>query len=131
MNKVKKEIKINLQDKKHSGFVLLEALIALLIFSMGILALVGLQGVMIKGTTEAKNRSDASFVAQREIAMMWANPIALGAFAGTAAVAELPNGQKTTVVDTASGSATVTITWQAPGESAHRYSVNARIAGAL
>lgn len=130
MEKFKKELKIDSPDSKNGGFVLLEALIALLIFSMGILALVGLQGVMIKGTTDAKNRSDASFIAQREIAMMWASPAGINTFAGTTAVPELPNGSRVTVVNVATGAVTVTITWQVPGEPPHRYSVNARVTGA-
>ena len=52
---------------RQQGVVLLEALIAILIFSLGILGLVGLQASMVKGTSEAKNRAEASYVAQREI----------------------------------------------------------------
>jgi len=130
MNIYKKEKTLMVIDKDEKGFVLLEALIAILIFSMGILALVGLQGVMISGATEAKSRSDASFIAQRQIAMMWSNPAALATFAGTAAVPELPSGSQTTVVNTATGAVTVTVTWQTPSERPHRYAVDARIAGA-
>ena len=117
--------------KINDGFVLLEALIAILIFSMGILALVGLQGVMIKDTTESKNRADASFIAQRRVAMIWANPVALGTLGEVIDIKELPNGKlTTTIVDATTGAITVTVTWQEPGRPSHTYSVNARITGA-
>ena len=120
--------------KLQRGIVLLESLIALLIFSMGVLAIAGLQAAMVKGTTEAKIRSDASLIAQRRVAMMWANPANLASFEEVdSAVPELPNGLRSTVVGMVSANAAavvVTITWQTPGEAAHRYSTNANIAGA-
>lgn len=121
-------------NKFQRGIVLLESLIAVLIFSMGVLALIGLQGFMVKGTTEAKVRSDASLIAQRRIAMMWVNPVNLAAFEEVdTPVLELPNGLRTTAVGMIGPTAAavvVTITWQAPGGEAHRYSANANIAGA-
>lgn len=125
------------QKKRQRGIALLESLIALLIFSMGILALAGLQGFMVKGASEAKNRSDASVVAQRRIAMMWADakasPAALSeAYAEVnTVVPELPNGSRTTAFNTlVPDEVTVTVTWQAPGEPQHNFSTNANIVGA-
>jgi len=118
--------------KLQQGIALLESLIAILIFSMGIIAIAGLQGYMIKGASEAKNRSDASFVAQRRIAMMWANSANLADFAEAtpATVAELPSGTRTTTINNADrGDVTVTVKWQAPGEPAHQYVANALITG--
>jgi type IV pilus assembly protein PilV len=120
--------------KLQRGIALLESMIALLIFSFGILAIAGLQGHMVSGTAEAKNRSEASFIAQRRVAMMWANPANLAGFAEVdSIVPELPNGLRTTVVTSlpASSNATVaiTITWQSPGQSRHNYSTNALITG--
>jgi type IV pilus assembly protein PilV len=51
--------------------MLLEALIAILIFSIGILAVVGMQGVAIKNVTESRSRSEAAFLAQALLAQMW------------------------------------------------------------
>jgi type IV pilus assembly protein PilV len=56
---------------KQKGSMLLEALIAILIFSMGILALVGLQGTSVKLATDARYRSDASLQANQLIGQMW------------------------------------------------------------
>jgi type IV pilus assembly protein PilV len=117
----------------QQGVVLLEALIALLIFSFGILGIVGLQSAMIKGAGQAKYRTDASYIAQRRISMMWADPIHLsdGTYneATPVDVPELPAGKRTTAV-TMSGqdaNVTVTVSWTAPGEDTHQYSANANI----
>ncbi|MDO9205444.1 prepilin-type cleavage/methylation domain-containing protein [Methylotenera sp.] len=123
--------------KSQRGIALLESLIGLLIFSMGILAIAGLQGFMIKGTTEAKNRSDASVIAQRRVAMMWTDAKATSAALSAAyaeintVVPELPNGLRSTTFNAALPDAvTVTVTWQSPGEPQHNFSANARIDGA-
>jgi type IV pilus assembly protein PilV len=51
--------------------MLLEAMIAILIFSMGILAIVGLQSTAIRASSEAKYRSDACLLANQLIGQMW------------------------------------------------------------
>ena len=55
------------------GGLLLEALIGILLFSIGILAVVALQGSATKAVTEAKFRSDASFLADQLVGQIWAN----------------------------------------------------------
>lgn len=55
----------------QSGATLLEALVAIFIFSIGILALVALQAAAIKESIDAKYRSDASYLANQIIAQMW------------------------------------------------------------
>jgi type IV pilus assembly protein PilV len=61
-----------LQAPGHErGVMLIEALIAILIFSIGILAVVGMQGVAIKNVTESKYRSEAAFLANELISNMW------------------------------------------------------------
>lgn len=134
-NSQKKWIKASnakLQLKLQSGIVLLEALIAILIFSFGVLGIVGLQSAMIKGTSQAKYRADASYIAQRRISMMWANPTNLNASTyneTNTLVSELPAGQRTTAVtmDGNDANVTVTVSWTAPGEDTHSYSANANI----
>lgn len=64
------------------GSMLLEALIAILLFSMGILGLMGLQAIAIKNTAEAKYRTEAAFLANQIIGQMWTeNPANLAAYA--------------------------------------------------
>lgn len=126
------------------GAMLLEALIGILIFSMGILALVGLQAVSLKNTAEAKSRSDAAFLANQIIGQMWVDRANLAKYddadgghapriqwdADVAAL--LPGTNLTTpvapatrnpsiLVSAASGNmVTVTIQWRQPGESTDR-----------
>jgi type IV pilus assembly protein PilV len=57
--------------KREHGVMLIEALIAILIFSMGILAVVGMQGAAIKSVTDSKMRSEAALLANELIAQMW------------------------------------------------------------
>jgi Tfp pilus assembly protein PilV len=66
------------QKIRQQGMMLLEALIALVVFSFGILALVGLQAAMLKNTGSSKYRSDASYIAQKLVGQMWADPNNLG-----------------------------------------------------
>jgi len=57
--------------KTQSGIMLLEALIAILIFSLGILTVVALQATSIKLTGDAKYRTNATLLANRLIGQMW------------------------------------------------------------
>lgn len=54
----------------QGGSVLLEALISILIFSFGVLGLVGVQAAMISGASEAKYRNEAGFHANRLLGEM-------------------------------------------------------------
>jgi type IV pilus assembly protein PilV len=131
----------------QKGSILLEALISILIFSMGILAIVGLQGAAIKTVSDSQYRLEASFLANRVVSEMWTNvvnindyalpgggatgldvwlaevqsrlPGATAANAPTIAIAANPSGGFT---------ATVAIRWQGPGESTpHNYTTVAYI----
>jgi type IV pilus assembly protein PilV len=110
-------VKVN-YIKHQQGSMLLEALIAVLIFSLGILALVGLQGTMIKNTGSSKYRADASYIAEQRIGAMWADPANLASYVDASAVSisDLPNGMRQ-VTSLGSGSYKVTIGWTAPGET--------------
>lgn len=118
---------------RQQGVVLLESMIAILIFSMGILAIVGLQAAMIKSTTDAQYRAEASFIAQQKIGLIWADPdpahLANYADTDTDISALLPNGTRT-VTQPSPGQFVVTITWQAPGSSEeHHFTTTASITG--
>ena len=56
--------------KQQAGSTLLEALVAILIFSFGILAIVGMQAASISASTEAKYRSDANLLASQLLGIM-------------------------------------------------------------
>lgn len=102
----------------QQGVVLLEAMIAILIFSMGVLAVVGLQAAMIKNTSDAKSRADASYIAQQRIGLMWSDPANLALYleANTDISALLPGGMRT-VTQPVAGQFVVTVGWTAPGET--------------
>jgi type IV pilus assembly protein PilV len=55
----------------QSGVLLLEVLIALLIFALGVLGLVGLQATAIKQSSQTKFRADATLLANELIGQMW------------------------------------------------------------
>lgn len=47
---------------QQRGFSLLEALVAIVIFSLGVLGLIGLQAEAVRFSTDAKFRADAAFL---------------------------------------------------------------------
>jgi type IV pilus assembly protein PilV len=57
--------------KDQSGVMLLEALIAILIFSLGILGVVGMQASAVNASRDAKYRTDAGLLANELIGEMW------------------------------------------------------------
>jgi type IV pilus assembly protein PilV len=67
----------------QSGVMLLEALIAILVFALGVLALVGLQTVSIKQSSEAKFRADAVMLANEIIGQMWVTDRSFATLNGT------------------------------------------------
>jgi type IV pilus assembly protein PilV len=59
--------------KGQAGIVLLEALIAILVFSLGILTVIGIQAMSIKMAGEAQWRTRAALLADRLVGEMWAS----------------------------------------------------------
>lgn len=62
----------NYSNARQNGSVLLEALISILIFSIGILGLVGMQATAINTTSDAQFRSNAGFLVDQMIGTVWA-----------------------------------------------------------
>ena len=63
--------KKNVEFSCETGSVLLESLVAILVFSMGILALVSMQAFAVSSSSEAKYRSEATMLANELIGRMW------------------------------------------------------------
>lgn len=125
----------------QSGSVLLEGMIAILVFSMGVLAIVGLQASSMRTVSDAKYRLEASYLANRLVSSLWA--------AGSSGISNfsLPGGNSPELAtwladvttrlpgagdhaptvlitgDATSGfTATVTMSWQLPSEpEPHQY----------
>lgn len=113
----KRNMPITLNQK---GSVLLEALIAILIFSFGILAISGLQGAMMKNTADATFRSEASYAVQQELGNILVNPLGIGA-GYPKPVAGLPNGQ-IAMTPLTNGRIQFKVTWDAgDGANSHQY----------
>lgn len=68
---------------RQGGVALLEALIGILIFSIGILAVVGMQATAIRTVADSKYRSEAAFLANELVAQMWTDAANLGSYAYT------------------------------------------------
>ncbi|RJG06826.1 hypothetical protein D3870_13155 [Noviherbaspirillum cavernae] len=129
--------------KNQDGIALIEALIAIFLFSLGILALVGLQAVMSKNVTEAKLRGEASFLANQLIGQMWADLPNLASYAMTAngcttstyasctawrsmVQQMLPNGAANVTVN--GSDVSISLSWQMPGETVPaRFAIDANI----
>ena len=133
--------------RRQGGVMLLEALIGILIFSVGILAMVAMQGLAIGYVSDAKYRADAAFLADEIMSMIWLDRANMANYAccspvgsspnlapwvakvnnalpGSGAAANLPS----IVVDTAAGTVDITIRWQLPSaDSARNYRVIATI----
>jgi type IV pilus assembly protein PilV len=108
--------------KNQDGVVLVEGLIAIVIFAFGILAIIGMQGATVRQSTDAKYRVDAAFVVNQTLGTMWAaDRTNLAAFAATnKVVSSLPDGKLTVVVGAPTANnnvpVTVSVSWQSPGE---------------
>ena len=57
--------------RSQAGVMLLEALIGILIFSLGILAMIGLQARSIAAAADAQYRSEAASLAEQIVAQIW------------------------------------------------------------
>lgn len=131
----------------QGGSILLEGLIAILVFSMGILAIIGLQASSMRTVSDAQYRLEASYLANRLVASIWA--------AGSSQISNygLPGGSSPELAAwladvknrlpgaenqaplvliagdaTAGYTATVTVFWQPPSETEpHSYTTVAYI----
>lgn len=56
---------------KQQGFTLLESLVAMLIFAVGVLGLIGLQTAVTLAQTETHSRSEAVSLAQEMVGLLW------------------------------------------------------------
>lgn len=132
--------------------MLLEALVGILIFSIGILAMLGMQAVGMRNTIDSKYRSEAAYLANQIVGTMWVDRVNLPSYddagAGNArktawvnrvdsTLPQDPADPTTTapiiaiaipVGGTQPTQATVTVRWKRPGETTvSRYVLVAQI----
>ncbi len=119
----------------QQGMMLIEGLIAILIFSLGILATIGMQAVSISQTSQTKYRIDASFLANKLIAQMWSDAPALRPSYATGQTlfnswktnefdAYMPPGTSSATVTVVAFPATRLTTAGAPAVTGYRVTVN-------
>lgn len=137
------------KKKSQRGVMLIEALLGILIFSIGILAIMGLQAISIKNTIDAQYRTEASFLANQIIGNMWTECgltcTTLGNYdtaTGSGATmtgwrntvaSRLPGvtagGANSPTISVAGNTVTVTVFWQLPGtdSAVHNFSTIAQV----
>lgn len=64
-------IKARVFVSKERGIALIEALVALFIFSVGILAVIGMQATSVRASRDAKYRANATVLADQILGQMW------------------------------------------------------------
>ncbi len=118
---------------------MIEAMVAVLLFTIGVLALVGLQSAMTRNQTDAKLRGDATFLASEIVGTMWGDAGNVGSYA-TASCASyarcnewktkvervMPGGSVAVAVGSGAteGAVTVTVSWTTPGDGTHNYTTS-------
>jgi type IV pilus assembly protein PilV len=135
--------------RRQRGAFLLEALIGILIFSFGVLGIVGLQAQSLRFTNDTQYRAEAVYLANALISQMWADDLIqlearydkdmngagyqafkaqVDALPGATIAGNEPDVQVNNPADPAppsrdSAMIHVTVYWQLPGESTrHQYS---------
>lgn len=125
-------------SRQQHGVVLLEALVGILIFSIGILAMLSMQAVGMRTTIQAKYRSEAAFLANQIVGEMWVDRPALANYDTTSGApapqltawiaqvqSTLPqaSGANAPTIAVSGQQVTVTVSWQEPGSSTVNHDV--------
>ena len=122
---------------RHRGVSMIEVLVVIVLFSFGLIGMVGLQARAVQFSVSAEDSSRAALLANEVVSAMWgANSVTLttgeiaawNARVADAANRGRPNGAGT--VSVAGNVATVTVTWRAPHEpsgTSHSYVTQVQI----
>ena len=134
----------------QEGFALLEALVAMLVFALGILGMVGLQASMTREQTSAKLRSDAAYLASELVGTMWGDLANLAQYGNNVNIytrcadwinkvaTTMPQGSVTLCVNTdptcpdakEPGDVSITVIWTMPGGDRHEYTAVSSVVAA-
>lgn len=124
------------------GAALIEALVGILIFSIGILGLVGLQAAMTRAQGAAKFRADAAYLSSEIIGAMWVDRPNLANYAtspGSACTYQrcadwvnkvstgLPQGKVELTPTASTGAVSLTMTWTSTNEGTRTYALSTSI----
>lgn len=121
------------QQRHEKGVMMIEVLIGILIFSIGILAMLGMQTLAMRASIDSKYRAEAGFLANEIVGVMWGDPANLASYVapGTCAATSRCSVWLTRVQNTLPGGIAPTITlsgatsrqvqvvvqWQGPGQA--------------
>ena len=108
-----------MQKKSEQGFALIEVLVSLLIFSLGVVGLVGMQSRALQVGMEAQDRNTAAMLANRVASEMHAHKTTDLSAAAVSnwedqVKAQLPNGEGVVIANSSGTDATVEVSWHPP-----------------
>jgi type IV pilus assembly protein PilV len=119
-----KHLKSRPRQSRQAGVALLEVLVSILLFSLGLLGLIGLQARAISFSVDAEDRNRASLIANEIATTMWLNKsvtVATGTGSDWEARVKdqtkggLPSGEvSVTAVSGTTNSADILVQWKAP-----------------
>ena len=111
------------RTRREGGSALIEVLVSVVLFSVGIVGLLRVLGTAVKDAGEIEYRATAATLADETLGLMWGDRANLVSYVVTdAARPELPAGTETVAVD--GDVVTVTITWRPPGAGQTRSHVS-------
>jgi type IV pilus assembly protein PilV len=127
--------------RRQRGVALVEALVGILIFSFGIVGLVGLQVAMTRAQGSAKYRADAAYLSSQVLGFMWADRANLARYntdgdCGTYVPCSdwvqkvesgLPAGAVEISTSATTGVVSMTVTWSTSAEGTHTHVVTSSI----
>lgn len=105
-------------NSRERGFALIEVMVSLVIFSLGVIGLIGMQSRALQLSTDSQDRNTAAMLVNNLSSQMWiGKTTSLGAAAIDAWKAQvqaaLPNAT-TDVNSTSATTATITLKWKSP-----------------
>ena len=123
--------------RQARGMSLIEVLVVIVLFSFGLIGMVGLQAKAVQNSVSAEDSARAALLANDIVSTMWTNgTVSLptttvsdwNTRVGDTTARGLPNGAGTVTVT--AGVATVTVTWRAPYEpsgTTHTYTTQVQM----
>src|SRR5258705_5858239 len=97
---------------RQSGMSLIEVLVAILVFSFGVLGMVGLQAQAVKLSTDSEDRTRAALLANQIVSEMWMQKtLTLPAATTDAWVARVQDAAVSGLPSANAGIATGTVDW--------------------
>jgi len=128
------------RQQQVRGIALIEVMVALLIFMLGILGFIGMRTALTKAQAESDLRANAAYLASEVMGRMWSDVQNLSAYEGTdkcsakacsewrsKVVQALPGGTASIAVDESTGNVSIKVGWRLPGGISHSYETQSNI----